>query len=135
LTLGGDEHQRLAEQFKSRIQNPNQAITELQNQIAAVSHSIHYAGGNCVSNCVEWNQRQQRKLPEVDTMRTQLEEAERGLDQMREAARQQGFGSSLSDPDQKAYFLVLRHPSQHSANLLLALSNFHSPQNRGFVRN
>jgi len=96
---GGDERQELAEQFKSRIQVQKNAVTELQNQIAAVSDSIHYAGGNCVSNCVEWNQHQQRKQQEVDSMKTQLEEAQRRLDEMREAARKQGFGSSVSDPE------------------------------------
>ena len=77
----------------------NKAITELQTQIATVSDSIHYAGGNCVSNCVQWNTQQRQKQQEVDTMKAQLEEAQRRLDQMREAARQQGFGGSVSDPD------------------------------------
>ena len=99
LDPGGNERQQLAEQFKSRIQDQNKAITELQNQIAAVSDSIHYAGGNCVSNCVRWNEHQQEKQQEVDTMKARLEEAQRRLDQMREAARQEGFGSSVTDPD------------------------------------
>jgi hypothetical protein len=99
LAPGGNERQELAEQFKSRIQDQKKAITELQNQIAAVSDSIHYAGGNCVANCVQWNEHQQQKQQEVDTMKALLEEAERRLDQMREAARKEGFGSSVSDPD------------------------------------
>jgi hypothetical protein len=96
---GGSGRQQLAEQFKSRIQDQKNAITQLQNQVAAVSDSIHYAGGNCVSNCVQWNEHQQRKQQEVDSMKAQLEEAERSLEQMRQAARQEGFGSSVSDPD------------------------------------
>jgi hypothetical protein len=99
LAPGGSQRQELAEQFKSRIQDQKKAITELQNQIAAVSDSIHYAGGNCVANCVQWNEHQQQKQQEVDTMKAQLEEAERRLDQMREAARKEGFGSAVSDPD------------------------------------
>jgi len=96
---GGNERQQLAEQFKSQIQGQKNEIAQLQNQIAAVSDSIHYAGGNCVSNCVPWNEHQQRKQQEVDSMKAQLEEAQRRLDQMREAARKEGFGSSVSDPD------------------------------------
>jgi hypothetical protein len=96
---GGNERQALAEQFKSQIRDQKNAITELQNQITAVSDSIHYAGGNCVSNCVQWNEHQQRKQQEVDSMKAQLEEAQRRLDQTREAARKQGFGGSVSDPE------------------------------------
>ena len=99
LDPGGNRRQQLAEQFKSRIRDQNQAIAELQNQIAAVSDSIHYAGGNCVSHCAQWNEHQQQKRQEVDTMKAQLEEARRRLDQLREAARQEGFGGSVSDPD------------------------------------
>ena len=99
LDPGGNQRQQLAEQFKSRIQDQNKAITELQNQIAAVSDSIHYGGGTCVSNCVQWNEQPRQKQQAVDTMKAQLEEAQRRLDQMREAARQEGFGGSVSDPD------------------------------------
>ena len=99
LDPGGNQRQVLAEQFKSRIRDQKNAITELQNRIAAVSDSIRYAGGNCVANCVQWNEHQQRKQQEVDSMKAQLEEAQRRLDQMREAARKQGFGSSVSDPE------------------------------------
>lgn len=95
----GNERQQLAEQFQSRIQDQNKPITELQNQIAAVSDSVHYAGGNCVSNCVQWNKHQRQKQQEVDAMKAQPEEAQRRLDQMRKAARQEGFGGSVSDPD------------------------------------
>jgi hypothetical protein len=95
----GNRRQVLAEQFQSRIRDQKHAITELQNQIAAVSDSIHYAGGNCVANCVQWNEQQQRKQQAVDGMKAQLEEAQRRLDEMREAARKQGFGSSVSDPE------------------------------------
>jgi len=64
-----------------------------------VSASVHYAGGNCVSRCAQWNEHQQQKQQEVDTMKAQLEEAQRRQDQLREAARQEGFGGSVSDPD------------------------------------
>jgi hypothetical protein len=99
LDPGGNQRQVLAGQFQSRIRDQKNAITELQNQIAALSDSIHYAGGNCVANCVQWNEHQQRKQQEVDGMKAQLEEAQRRLDEMREAARKQGFGSSVSDPE------------------------------------
>ena len=99
LDPGGNERPALAEQLKSQIRDQKSAITELQNQIAAVSDSIHYAGGNCVANCVQWNEHQQRKQQEVDSMKAQLEEAQWRLDQTREAARKQGFGGSVADPE------------------------------------
>jgi hypothetical protein len=52
-----------------------------------------------LSNCVQWNEQQRQKQQEVDTMKAQLEEAQRRLDRMPEAARQEGFGASASDPD------------------------------------
>jgi hypothetical protein len=47
----------------------------------------------------QWNEHQRQKQQEVDTMKAQLEEAQCRLERMREAARQEGFGASSSDPD------------------------------------
>lgn len=86
-------------QWRSRIQSQKQAIVSLQQQIDSTSQSIHYAGGNCVANCVQWNERQKQKQDEVETMKSQLEEQKKQLDDMQESARKQGFGSSVYDPD------------------------------------
>jgi hypothetical protein len=86
------------QQFKDQIQSQKQAISALQQQISQVSDSIHYAGGNCVSNCVQWNERQKQKQDEVEGMKTQLADQQKKLEEMQEAARKQGFGSSIYEP-------------------------------------
>ena len=87
-----------AEQWKSQIQAQKENIATLQREIAEISDSIHYAGGNCVANCVEWNERQQQKQSQVDSMKAQLEEQQHRLEEMQDSARKQGFGSSVYEP-------------------------------------
>jgi hypothetical protein len=93
----GDRDAR-AEQLKSRIQAQKSAIAGLQSEIANLSESVHYAGGNCVANCVQWNERQKEKQDHVESMKTQLEEQKKQLENMQESARKQGFGSAVYDP-------------------------------------
>ena len=84
-----------AEQLKSQIQAQKSAIASLEGEIANLSESVHYAGGNCVANCVQWNERQKEKQDQVESMKTQLEEQKKQLESMQESARKQGFGSSV----------------------------------------
>jgi hypothetical protein len=91
-------HDARAEQWKSQIQNQKSAIASLQREIASLNESVHYAGGNCVANCVQWNERQKEKQDRVAVMQQQLEEQQKRLEDMQESARKQGFGSSVYDP-------------------------------------
>jgi predicted RNase H-like nuclease (RuvC/YqgF family) len=86
------------EHWKSQIQSQKEAITSLKNEITELGNSIRYAGANCVANCEKWNEHQQRKQQQVETMKAQLEEQQRRLEEMLEQARKQGFGSSIYDP-------------------------------------
>ena len=63
-----------------------------------LSDSVRYAGANCVANCAKWNERQQQKQEQVESMKAQLEEQQHRLEEMQEAARRQGFGSAVYDP-------------------------------------
>ncbi len=92
------DHQAKAANWKSQILNQKNAIAALQQDIKSLADSIHFAGANCVANCAEWNERQQQKQQEVDSMKTQLEEQQKALEEMQEAARKEGFGSSVYDP-------------------------------------
>jgi len=47
-----------AEQWKNQILQMKNYIASMQSQIANMEQSVHYAGGNCVSGCVQWNERQ-----------------------------------------------------------------------------
>jgi hypothetical protein len=87
-----------AEQWGSLIQQQKDAIASLQREIANLSESIHYAGGNCVANCVQWNEREKEKQDRAETMKAQLEQQQKRLEDMQEAARKQGFGSAVYDP-------------------------------------
>jgi hypothetical protein len=87
-----------SEEMKSRIQDEKHAITELQQRIEEINGSIRFAPENCVRNCVQWNERQERKQQEVQQMQSRLDEEKRHLEEMQESARKQGFGSSVYDP-------------------------------------
>jgi hypothetical protein len=87
-----------AEYWKGQILAAKNNITSLQGQIASLSDSIQYAGANCVSNCVQWNERQQQKQQQVEAMKQQLDQAQKQLEDLQDAARKQGFGSSVYEP-------------------------------------
>jgi hypothetical protein len=87
-----------AEYWKSQIQAAKNNINSLESQIASLSDSIQYAGGNCVANCVQWNERQQQKQQQVEVMKQQLEQSRKQLEDLQDMARKQGFGSSVYDP-------------------------------------
>lgn len=87
-----------AEYWKNQIEAQKSAILNLQDAIKNVSDSIQYAGANCVSGCVQWNERQQQKQQQVEVMKSQLEEAQKRLEDMQEMARKQGYGSSVYEP-------------------------------------
>jgi len=87
----------LAEQWKIQIQSMKTAIANMQAQLNRVNESAH-AGGNCLANCVQWNERQKQKQDQVELMKQQVEQMQKRLEDLQEAARRQGFGSSVYDP-------------------------------------
>jgi DNA repair exonuclease SbcCD ATPase subunit len=74
------------------------SIASAQAQIDQLNESIHYAPSNCVSGCTQWNERQQQKQQQVESMKSQLEEMRKQMEDMQETARQQGYGSAVYDP-------------------------------------
>ncbi|HKV82041.1 MAG TPA: hypothetical protein VJP02_28090 [Candidatus Sulfotelmatobacter sp.] len=92
------DHQAKAEKWKSQILAQKNAVAQLQQEMKSLGDSIHFAGGNCIANCAQWNERQQQKQQEVDSMKAQLEEQQKALEEMQEAARKEGFGSTVYDP-------------------------------------
>jgi hypothetical protein len=87
------------DEVRSQIQDQKSAISALEAQITGLNDSIHFAGANCVANCVQWNESQQQKQRQVEDMRSELENAKQALEQMQDYARKMGFGSSVSDPE------------------------------------
>jgi hypothetical protein len=87
-----------AEGLKSQITAMKNNVAALQSQIDSLNNSIQFAPGNCVANCVQWNERQVQKQQQVEQMKAQLEEQKKQLEDVQETARKQGFGSSVYDP-------------------------------------
>lgn len=87
-----------AQNWTEMIQRQKNAIATAEKSIDEVSSSIQYAGGNCVSNCVQWNQEQKKKQDRVELMKAQLEQYKQQLDQAQEQCRQQGYGGTVCDP-------------------------------------
>ncbi|HET6176449.1 MAG TPA: hypothetical protein VFE61_05930 [Candidatus Sulfotelmatobacter sp.] len=87
-----------ADHWKSQIEDQKNYIASLETEIKDLTDSIQYAGGNCVSNCLEWNQSQDQKRQQVEEMKSQLKQMQKQLEQTQEMLRRQGFGSSVYDP-------------------------------------
>jgi hypothetical protein len=87
-----------AEQWKAAIAAQRRSVDDLQGQIDRLNSSIHFARGNCVRDCVQWNEHQIQKQDEVQQMRSQLEQQKQKLDDMQEAARKEGYGNSVYEP-------------------------------------
>lgn len=87
-----------AEQWKSQIQAQKNLVSTMQGQIDKLNSSIEFAPANCVSGCVQWNERQREKQQEVERMRGQLADQKKKLETMQESARRQGYGSTVYDP-------------------------------------
>jgi hypothetical protein len=86
-----------AEMWRAQITAQKNAVASLQLQLTQLSESIHFASG-CVSGCVAWNERQKQKMDQADRMKLQLDDENKKLEAMQEAARRQGYGSSVYEP-------------------------------------
>ena len=94
----GNERKLSAEQWKSQIEGQKNLITSMQGQIDQLSESIRFAPANCAGNCAQWNQRQREKQQQVESMKAQLSDQQKRLEDMQEQARKQGFGSAVYEP-------------------------------------
>lgn len=74
-------------QWKGEIQQQKSLVASLQKDIADLNNSIHLAGGNCIANCEQWNDRQKQKKQDLDTLKAQLQEQQGILAEMLEAER------------------------------------------------
>jgi len=87
-----------SEQWKAEIAAQRRSVDDLQKQIDRLNSSIHFAPGNCVRNCVQWNEHQIQKQDEVQHMQAELEEQKKKLEDMQEAARKEGYGNAVYEP-------------------------------------
>lgn len=89
---------KAAAQWKAEITSQKQSVADLQSEIDKLNSSIHFAPGNCVRNCVQYNEHQVQKQDEVQRMQAELEQQKKKLEDMQEAARKQGYGNSVYEP-------------------------------------
>jgi hypothetical protein len=87
-----------AEFWKSRIQTEKGQIASLQRRIDEINSSIRFSSFDCGPNCVMRNERQRSKQQQTEQMQSQLEQQKKRLEEMQDAARKQGYGSSVYDP-------------------------------------
>ena len=85
------------ERWRALILRQKSSIATLQSRIDTLTSSIRFAGGNYDIHEV-WNERQRQKVQQVDSMRSELDQLQKQLDNMQETARRQGYGSSVYDP-------------------------------------
>ena len=87
-----------AEFWKSRIQAQKGQIASLKRRIDEINGSIRFSSFDCGANCELRNARQRSKQGQVEQMQGQLEQQTKRLEEMQDAARKQGYGSSVYDP-------------------------------------
>jgi hypothetical protein len=86
-----------SEQWRSQIVTQKNQLASLQRQVDDLNESVRFAPA-CVANCVGWNERQREKQQQAERMQAQLGEQKRRLEDTQDAARKQGYGSSIYDP-------------------------------------
>lgn len=91
-------HKLSAEQWKSQIITQKRTIATLQRQIANLKASIHFPEGCLTNTCAQRNERQLAKEERVDLMQHQLDQQQKHLEELQDAARRQGYGSSVYEP-------------------------------------
>lgn len=89
---------RSAEQWKAQIEAQKNTVASLQARIDKLNSSIHFAYGNCVYHCAEYNESQLKRQDQVQVLQGQLEEAKKKLDELQESARHEGFGNAVWEP-------------------------------------
>lgn len=90
--------QKSGDRWKSEIEAQRSTVDSLQKQIDNVNSSIHFVEANRYRNGVQWNEQQIKKQDQVERMQIELEEQKKKLEDMQEAARQQGYGNSVYEP-------------------------------------
>lgn len=96
-TPGTGTRKLSAEQWKTLIQAQKNALTSQQRQIDRLSEALRYHE-ICLADCAQSNERQSAKEAQLESMKAKLEQRQKMLEELQEAARKQGFGSAVYDP-------------------------------------
>jgi predicted TIM-barrel fold metal-dependent hydrolase len=69
----------------------------MQRAMDRLQSSIRYPEA-CVVDCAQRVERQRAKEQQLESMQARLAEQQKRLEELQEAARKQGFGSSVYEP-------------------------------------
>jgi hypothetical protein len=86
-----------AEQWRSVIQAQKNVIVSQHREMDRLSDSLQHPE-TCIADCVQKNERQREKEQQLESMKAQLDQRQKALEELQDAARKQGFGSSVYDP-------------------------------------
>jgi predicted TIM-barrel fold metal-dependent hydrolase len=86
-----------AEQWKTLIQAQQKILASMQRAMDRLQSSIRYPEA-CVVDCAQRVERQRAKEQQLESMQARLAEQQKRLEELQEAARKQGFGSSVYEP-------------------------------------
>jgi chemotaxis protein histidine kinase CheA len=89
-----------AREWKLAIMAQRDRVETIQAQIDKLSESIHFVTANAYVNGAEYNQYQVRKQQEVKNLKKQLEEQQKKLSDLQEAARKEGMGGAVYEPEE-----------------------------------
>lgn len=91
------EIKRPAEYWKAQALQLKNSIAQVQRHIDTLTDSLHAVLTNSTDEPV-WNYREKERQRQITDLQAQLSDLRRRLEDTQEAARRQGYGSSVYDP-------------------------------------
>jgi ElaB/YqjD/DUF883 family membrane-anchored ribosome-binding protein len=91
------EIKRPPEYWKARALQLKNSIAQVQRHIDTLTDSLHAVLTNSTDEPV-WNYREKERQRQINDLQAQLSDLRRRLEDTQEAARRQGYGSSVYDP-------------------------------------
>lgn len=84
-------------QWKAAIASQKNVVEVLRAQIEKTEKSIQFVTANGYSNGPQYNAEQKKRQDGVAIAKKRLEQEQQKLDEMKESARKEGFGSAVYD--------------------------------------
>ena len=97
LRPAATEIKRPAAYWKAQAQQLKNSIAQVQRHIDTLTASLHAVLTNSTDEPV-WNYREKERQRQITDLQAQLNDLRRRLEDTQEAARRQGYGSSVYDP-------------------------------------
>jgi hypothetical protein len=96
-TAASKEVKRPPEYWKAQVQQLKNSMASLQRRVDILNGSLHAVLTNSDDQPV-WNLREKEKERQLSELQAQMSDLQRRLEDTQEAARRQGYGSSVYDP-------------------------------------